>query len=202
MLPEKIGKPATTASLSLSAEENEILRLTTVLQSGFIDTGKEGDTIFSFLMTLAGFTESYILNEVQTIFYNGDALDDLESELAGKSATVALGSAMPGLAGAIMKKGSPCGSFRKTRTILEVEHAGEPVEVRVKLFNTVARERGPQLFAAGLKIDVKDLVQFLELRPRLIEAFKTILVDEKKVASPDLIEALSLYDQIIVKAGS
>lgn len=186
-------------SLTLTCSESDVLRLSTVLQSGFLVTGTEGDSIYTFLMKLPGFTEDYLAKEVQTIFYNGDALDDLETELAGHRATVALGSAMPGLAGAIMKKGSPCGALRKTRTILDASHQGGPVEVRVKLFNTVAHHRGPNLFASGIRIDARDFNLFLELRPGLLGSFSDITLDDNGINSKDLIEALSSVQQLRIK---
>ncbi|MEJ2058268.1 MAG: hypothetical protein P8X39_10565 [Desulfofustis sp.] len=187
-------------TLSFDCADNELLRLSTMLQSGFIETGRQGDSILSFLLSLDGFTESYIENEVQTVFYNGDALDDVETELAGKTAAIALGSAMPGLAGAIMRKGSICGAFRKKRTVVDMKSSGEPVTVRVKLFNSVARERGPQLLSRGLKIDGKDLLYFLKQRPLLITALKNIRFDGQAVQPDDLLDMLTSCDRILVKA--
>ena len=189
-------QPGVVPSVTLSCSESNLVRLATVLQSGFIKAGIEGDSIYSFLLSLPGFTEDYLLREVQTIFYNGDALDDLDSALAGSFATIALGSAMPGLAGAIMKKGSVCGAFRKTRTVQNVSRQGDAVQVRVKLFNTIARDRGPRLFNTGLRLDTHDLILFLELRPRLVDAFSDIIFDNTQLASEKLIESLSSVAQI------
>ena len=189
-------QPGVVPSVTLSCSESNLIRLATVLQSGFIKAGTEGDSIYSFLLDLPGFTEDYLLREVQTIFYNGDALDDLDSALAGGFATIALGSAMPGLAGAIMKKGSVCAAFRKTRTVQNVSRQGDPVQVRVKLFNTIARDRGPRLFNTGLRLDTHDLILFLELRPRLMDAFSDIIFDNMQLAPELLIESLSSVAQI------
>ncbi len=171
-----------------------------MLQSGFVESGRQGDSILAFLLTLDGFTEPYIENEVQTIFYNGDALDDSATALGGETATIALGAAMPGLAGAIMKKGSICGAFRKNRAIVDIEPSEDPVTVRVKLFNTVARERGPQLLKKGIQIDTKDLRHFLEMRPRLIEALAEISFGDRSVRPEELIDLLAPHQRIIIKA--
>jgi hypothetical protein len=187
-------------ALVFGCEENDLRRLSTVLQSGFAATGHQGGTILSFLLALPGFTGDYIANQVQTVFYNGDALDDLAIDLAGKTATIALGSAMPGLAGAIMKKGSICGALRKPRAILGVDNSGEPVAVRVKLFNTVARERGPRLLSEGIVIDARDLVFFLELRPRLLSALQDIHFKGKPIDQAELLAALADHEHILIKA--
>ncbi|MGI9536473.1 MAG: hypothetical protein ACR2PB_05345 [Desulfocapsaceae bacterium] len=196
-----IDQTASLPSLRFSCSESDALRLSTVLQSGFFVTGTEGDSIYEFLMNLPGFTEEYLAKEVQTIFYNGDALDDLESALAGERATVALGSAMPGLVGAIMKKGSICGALRKPRTVLDVSQQGKPVEVRVKLFNTVARDMGPGLFTSGIRIDARDLYLFLELRPGLVNSFLDITIDNNNISSTQLIEELSSAAQLRVEVN-
>lgn len=188
--------------LTFDCTENELLRLSTMLQSGFIKSARQGNTILSFLLTLDGFTESYIENEIQTVFYNGDALDNFDAELAGKTATIALGSAMPGLAGAIMKKGSICGALRKNRTASDIGSVGEPVTVRIKLFNSVARERGPQLLRKGLEIDGRDLLYFLEYRPLLVNALKNIHFRGQAASFHDLVEILAPSDRILIKAQS
>ena len=95
-----------------------------------------------------------------------------------------------------MKKGSVCGAFRKTRTFQNVSRQGDPVQVRVKLFNTIARDRGPRLFNTGLRLDTHDLILFLELRPRLVDAFSDIIFDNTQIAPEKLIESLSSVAQI------
>ncbi len=194
-----IDQTGSIPSLKLNCSESNALRLSTVLQSGFLVTGIEGDSIYTFLMNLPGFSEDYLATEVQTIFYNGDALDDLDSQLAGQSATIALASAMPGLAGAIMKKGSICGALRKTRTLMAVSRPGETIEIRVKLFNTIARDLGPGLFSSGIRIDVRDLCLFLELRPGLVGSFSNMTLDDLSLASTELVGALSSLKQLRVE---
>ena len=191
-----IDQTGSLTMLTLKCSKSDALRLATVLQSGFLMPGTEGESIHTFLKELPGFTEDYLAIEVQTIFYNGDALDNLDTELAGPGATIALGSAMPGLAGAIMKKGSPCGALRKSRTAQDSSNQGDPVEVRTKLFNTVARDRGPCLLENGVRIDARDLRLFLELRPGLLGSFSDVTLDDTRIHSNDLIEALLLVKQL------
>ena len=106
---------------------------------------------------------------------------------------------MPGLAGAIMKKGSICAALRKTRTILDVSQHGEPIEVRVKLFNTIARDLGPGLFSSGIRVDAQDLYLFLELRPGLIGSFSGITLDDSSLSSTELLGVLSSLKQLRVE---
>jgi len=186
----------TYPELVVSCPEDEQTRLATVLQSGFYVSGIEGDSILSLLSSLPGFTTSYIADKIQTIFFNGDALDDAETLLYGPHATVALGGAMPGLAGAIVKKGSPWGALRKTKTAHDTGYSGEQVEVVVKLFNTIAVDRGGQLLNESVHINSRDLIHFLELRPSLLYRFTDISFNGKPVEADKLSETVASYKRI------
>lgn len=179
--------------------EDQLIRLSTVLQSGFHVKGREGDSIFSLLKTLSGFTETYIVDKVQTVFLNGDALDDMETVLRGTAATIALAGAMPGLAGAIVRKGSPWGALRKTRTVNEADYSGTPVDVLIKLFSTVAVDKGPELFTTGVLINTRDLIHFLELRPTLLSSFKDITLNANPLSAHNLTQTVSAYGQLQVQ---
>ncbi|OHB70783.1 MAG: hypothetical protein A2V70_15355 [Planctomycetes bacterium RBG_13_63_9] len=74
--------------------------------------------------------------------------------------TIALSAAMPGIAGAILRRGSPYATMRS-----QISHANRVVHpasarqghVVVKLFNMVQGELGPAMFARGAKISGKAL---------------------------------------------
>ncbi|MCG6931107.1 MAG: hypothetical protein LJE64_11180 [Desulfofustis sp.] len=187
--------------LTFTCPADQLIRLATVLQSGFYVTAAEGDSLISLLKALPGFSEAYIAKEIQTVFLNGDALDDLQTPLSGSDATIALAGAMPGLAGAIVRKGSPWGALRKTKTITTAEHSGGPVSVLIKLFNTVAVDRGPGLLTGSVRINAGDLIHFLELRPSLLASLTGLALNGSPVAPERLSEAISGFNQINVKAG-
>lgn len=185
--------------LSFTCPEGQLTRLATVLQSGFHILGKEGDSVSSLLGQIPGFTRSYIDDEIKTVFLNGDAIDDLESTLHGPSATIALAGAMPGLAGAIVRKGSPWGALRKTKSGDNTTYSGATVDVLIKLFNTVAVDKGVALFTDSVCIGARDLVHFLELRPSLLNSFENIALDGAAIRPDKLAEAVSSYSRLMVK---
>jgi len=154
----------------------------------------------SFLSSLPGFTEDYIANDIGTLFLNGDSIDDFSLPLTGKSVTIALSSAMPGLCGTILKKGSPHAALR-TKAVVKLEgEPGESVDVRIKLFNVIALERGPELLAHGVQIRAADLVSFLALRPSLLEAFGNISLAGKALSNEQLPDALAHHPEILITA--
>lgn len=185
--------------LRFTCPEDQLIRLATVLQSGFHVKGTAGNSIFSLLTTIPGFTEAYIVDEIQTIFFNGDAIDDMEAILHGPTATIALAGAMPGLAGAIVRKGSPWGALRKTRTTHDTDSTGDQIDVLIKLFNTVAADKGADVLTQAVRINALDLIHFLELRPSLLHSFRDITLDGAPIAVDKLNETIASHDQLQVK---
>ena len=106
-----------------------------------------------------GLTEDYLENRVQTVFLNGHPVDDVNRATVGEGATVALSAAMPGLAGAVLRKGGALAALRKDITYRNDAAARETCEGRVivKLFNMTTREVGPLLLARGIWMEGPEL---------------------------------------------
>lgn len=92
-----------------------------------------------------------------TVFLDGHPVDDSAQAMVEDGACLALGTAMPGLVGIAMRKGSPVGGFRSsitcppsTKTTSSLAHCLGPGLVTVRLFNFLAREIGPALLAKGI----------------------------------------------------
>jgi hypothetical protein len=98
---QEVSDPSPLLCFTLQPED--LLRLATLFQAGFYVTAAAGDSVISVLQRLPGFTPAYIERDIQTIFLNGTAIDDLSVPLNGSSAVIALSAAMPGLAGAILR---------------------------------------------------------------------------------------------------
>ncbi len=132
-----------------------------LLQRGYLVPVTGPVSIVDLLIGLPGFDETYIGEELQTIFVNGLPADDVH-RLLQPGDTLALSAAMPGLAGAIFRKGGLHGSLR-TRPVAKKEQQVEASGyVTVKLFNRVSAETGPQQLRAGICIRGKVLARFLD----------------------------------------
>lgn len=184
--------------LQMSMESRFIQRLVTVLQSGFFRNAVQGETIFSFLSSLPGFTEDYISNRLQTIFLNGDSVDDVDLAFSEDSVILALSAAMPGLAGSLFRKCSPLVALRKTAVQKELSLAKSPAVVQVKLFNVIAVEKGRTLLADGVVLNCQDLLSFLQLRPTLVEAMCDTTINSKPIISGDLLTQLKRFPKILL----
>lgn len=135
---------------------------TTVLQSGIEIRTESGTSLAAFLTQIPGFDVDYIAQTVQTIFLNGNAIDDLSEELQGTRVVLALSAAMPGLAGAIFRKNGFHAPLRtEVKNSSQCETKNRSTIVVVKMFNSIARERGAELLAQGVTINGKKIVDFL-----------------------------------------
>ena len=177
-------------------DRSSIQRMVTVLQAGFFRESSQGVTLFSFLSSLPDFTEDYIINRVQTIFLNGDPVDDMNLSFSSETATLALSAAMPGLVGSLFRKSTILTSLRETAVQKQVRDDGAPVVVRVKFFNVISVEKGAALLAGGAALHSDDLVSFLELRPSLVNGMRNTYFDKRQISTHDLLPELKRYRKI------
>ena len=132
-----------------------------LLQRGYLVPVTGSVSIVKLLIGLPGFDETYIGEKLQTIFVNGLPVDDVY-RLLKPGDTLALSAAMPGLAGAIFRKGGLHGSLRTRPEAKKEQQVEESGYVTVKLFNRVSADTGPQQLRAGICIQGKILARFLD----------------------------------------
>lgn len=163
----------------------------TVLQAGIMLQTHAGQKLGLFLDRLPGFTREYIINEIQTIFLNGMAIDDLETPLEGDNSVLALSAAMPGLAGAIFRKNSFHAALRTTIQEKHISHQDhEIINIHLKLFNSIARDRGPELLAKGVHIKTASLMTFFTTSPALVNHLRSIILDGREIGQNEFIGGL------------
>ena len=196
-MTEKITKKSCPV-LDMCIDPPSLKRFAAVLQSGFFREAVQGQTLFSFLLSLPGFTKDYIANRLQTIFLNGDSVDDMTLAFSGNAAVLALSAAMPGLAGSLFRKCSPLTVLRKTAVQGELGLSGGTVAVQVKFFNVIAVEKGSGLLAEGVILNRDDLLSFLELRPTLSRAIKSAALDGHPLLPAELAKNLKPHPKILL----
>jgi hypothetical protein len=111
-----------------------------------------------------GVPEEVLQERVQTIFLDGQPIDDLGFALGRSGRVLALSAAMPGLAGAVMRKGGYCAGLRDS---ISYRDAGERAEagtgrLRIRLYNFMAPELGPCLLQAGIEVTGEELAGWLQ----------------------------------------
>ena len=153
-----------------------------------------------FLNELPGFTADYIGDVVQTIFLNGTAIDDLTTPLEGYNPTLALSAAMPGLAGAIFRKNSFHSALRTdTKKTGSVDKQQRDLTITLKLFNSIAQERGLELLKRGVCIKAKPILIFFSKRESLLQKISTIEFEKKIIDTTTFLSLLSQSEKINIR---
>jgi hypothetical protein len=158
----------TTLRLTLTVAAGAISRFLPLLGQGFTVKRPAGASVEDFLCRACGIAPDYLRDRVQTVFLNGKAIDDLAAAVVSDGSTIALSAAMPGLAGAVLRKGGAYAAMHRqiSRSSPGESHARGPVSVSIKLFNLVARELGPGFLEQGVLIDGADLQDYFRRQDR------------------------------------
>ena len=138
-----------------------------LLQKGFTLGVLAGCPIGAFLRDGLGLTDEYIEARIQTVFLDGKPVDDIDTALIRDGATLALAPAMPGLMGAMLRRG---GYYAPMRSGITHHSDAAPQgigqgRIVMKLFGMALRELGPQLLERGIGVDAGDLAQIVRELP-------------------------------------
>ncbi len=103
---------------------------------------------------------------------------------------LALSAAMPGLAGAIFRKNSLHASLRTRSTISQPKLECESISLTMKLFNSIAIERGPDLLRIGCLVSTESLMKFFNYRSNLLKSTIQVLLNKKALSPKQLSQVL------------
>lgn len=149
--------------MSLTLSDSLMPRFFYLLQKGFMVEAQVGCSIKSLLCDQLGVNPRYLEEKIQTLFLDGKAVDDVDRAIIRDKATLALSAAMPGLVGAILRKGGYYTPMRK-----EISHKGDPAtstprrgKVLLKLFNILAEDLGPMFLTKGIIVETEEIRAFI-----------------------------------------
>jgi len=188
---ETMDKSISPGNVSLTMDASLLPAFSPLLQHGFWLKGDVECSVKSFLCEQSGIEPEYLEKRIQTIFLDGQPVDDVETAILRDGATLSLSAAMPGLAGAVMRKGGYYAPMRD-----QISYKGEtmPCSVKrgrvfVKLFNLPLQELGPIFLERGIWIDGNILANIITARP---EGFRTgckkVLVNGRQLEADQLLE--------------
>ena len=153
----------------------------------------------SLLLNLPGCDRDYISTRVETIFVNGNAVDSLAEPLA-PGMTVALSAAMPGLAGAIFRKGGLHKSLRSRPSSTRTVNPDEGY-VSIRLFNQVAADLAEPLLTRGVLMRGPALARFVRNRAgQLLKDGGAITLDSQPVTGNDAKQRPASFPQVLVRS--
>lgn len=190
-------------SLSISAANEAMSRFTTLLQNGITLSCSADKSIGAFLVALPGFDIDYLSNRVQTIFLDGDAIDNFDQPFRETHHTLALSAAMPGLAGAIFRRNSLCAALRKAGDKKPSINAdSKKISIQLKLFNMIAQEKGPQILSQGGLFSGGVIIDFFTQRPNLFQHISKAAIDDTSVGKESLLQDVKAHHDYHVTISS
>ena len=148
------------ATLTLPPMESNLPAWTTLLGGGVGITTSLGITLRKLLCDRLAIPPTYLEQRIQTILLNSHPVDDLDGILIAEGDTIALSAAMPGLAGATLRRGGHLAPMRASISRIPTQQAPGARQsglIILKLFNLVAKEIGPQILSGEIWIRGRDL---------------------------------------------
>ena len=160
--PERDGK-IYDVHLSLEVDPRLLPFFFQLLGDGFKVTVPLNCSVKELLCSHLDIQEDYLEDRIQTIILNGKAVDDVSTTAVEAGSTLALSGAMPGLVGAILRRGGAFAPMRQqishNQTGSETKH--DTGEITLKLFNLVVKELGPAFLQRGVWIKGRRLQEFI-----------------------------------------
>jgi len=180
---EKLSPFISSKNLCLCLEDDLIPSFFQLLQKGFIVKAHVGCSIKTLLCEQLDLSPDYLEERIQTIFLDGKPVDDVNIATVKQGSTLALSAALPGLVGAMLRKGGYYAPMRDQISYREVT-TSEPLQegiIFLKLFNLTLKELGPTFLKRGVWINREDLSDFFKRQPDdFWSAFKAARVDGEK----------------------
>jgi len=157
----------TVTNINLTVKPDRMSLFSPLLGQGFTLKIRTGISVRDLLCRQIGVSNDYLDQRIQTIFLNGKVVDNVDTAVVHKGSSLALSAALPGLAGATLRRGGAYAAMRsqishKNNT---ADDSDEDGTVMLKLFNLVALELGPMFLKQGIWIDGKNLKNFFQRVP-------------------------------------
>ena len=156
------------SGLFLALGSEKISYLFQLLQQGFMVKVQVGCSVRALLSQQLDISPELLEGRIKTIFLDGKPVDDMDSTIIKEGSTLALSAALPGLAGATLRRG---GTYASLRSQITHPRDEAPVAQRegiivLKLFNLLMDELGPALLHRGVFIKKEVLKEFLKNLPK------------------------------------
>ena len=133
-----------------------------LLQRGIEIRVPLGCSLAALLGEEFGLTSEYVRDRIKTVFLDGKPVDDLERTPVRDHSVLALSAAMPGLAGATLRRGGRLAGLRSSITYRGNQDPIPASEgfITLKLFNLLLSELGPRLLHRGIYLSREELQSF------------------------------------------
>ena len=161
MKNQRVGK------LNLKIAGDKIHFFFSLLRHGFMVETPVGCSVKTVLNNTLGMDDNYVEDRIKTIFLDAKPVDDINTACINDGSVLALSGAMPGLAGATLRRGGQLASFRGSISCRSdgKNALSQEGHVVVKLFNLLVNDLGLIFLKQGLLLKKKQLEDFFGSRP-------------------------------------
>ena len=163
-----------------------------LLRSGVGLDVRVGIPVRDLLSDELGMRPEYLENRVQTLFLDGKPVDDVDTALVTDGSVLAISAAMPGLAGATLRKSGFFSGLRHQINYHPTIGTGPERRGRVvlKTFNLLTAEIAPWLMTRGVLVEGERLAEVLKDCTDMIAGCRETRVDGKEIPAENLHEAV------------
>ncbi|MCF8027513.1 MAG: hypothetical protein K9K81_04050 [Desulfobacteraceae bacterium] len=185
-----------SVEIKITVAENRLSLMRLVFGYGIQFKVPAGTRVSNFLQQALCTDADYIENRIQTLFMDGRAVDDPESEEIHSPCTLAVSAAMPGVFGAAFRKQGTYSGLRRHCSQIRQDQEnrvkqGRIVAVTVKCFNQVAADLGNELLEAGVVMNLKDFLDFWARQGSILEKDNPeVQINHTKIHAREVTEIL------------
>lgn len=192
--------------LSLTVGEDLLPRFCLLTGSGFMVGIETCCTIQELLCGQLSIPADYVDNRIQMIFLDGKALDDPRIAKVRPGSTIALSAAMPGIARAMLRRGSPYAPMRSQISHVDQDSKNAKDcrgDLVIRLFNAVQAELGIMLLGRGVRITGESLSNLFRGREKAFgTGVMTARLDGEAISRNDVFEKDWRNQTIFLRVGS
>jgi hypothetical protein len=193
-----------TSALRIVVPLEQLAAFFPLLQQGVWLRAEIGCSVASLLTDQFGIAEDYIVERITTLFLDFKPIDDLQTTYVNNDSTLALSSAMPGLVGTTMRRGSHLAAMRGDISCKTPQYVEPGMgRVKIKLFNMVMKELAATFLAHGICLLKPEIDNFLnEMNDNLWETICSAFWGDQQIDPASLVRRLSsvgVDDEILLK---
>ena len=201
LLKDQTVKNQSIAKLNLVVAPDWIQVFFSLLRNGFIVETHVGCSIRNMLCKALDMDDNYVEDRIKTIFLDAKPVDDINTATVNDGSVLALSGAMPGLAGATLRRGGQLASLRGS---ISLKSEGKDAIIQdglvfVKLFNLLVKDLGPILLKKGILIKKEQLKDFFRSQPDdFWQSLKSARLNGQKI-SLDTWSEIEFSDMVLLE---
>ena len=199
---ENVSAEISESGLILTVTAAEHPNFVGLLNAGFMVNIRVGESVKIFVCERLGIDEAYFDERVQTLFLDSKPVDDPATAVVKNGSILALSAAMPGLVGAVFRKGGKYRWMRGSITHPDENDvtAGKTGWVTVKLFNMILKELGPVFLEAGVWLKGEAIQAFfVERFNSLVGDIQSVILNGREIAPEALLKIESEEEPVYIK---